>query len=86
MIGLLGGIKAELDLPTILFRRIRLIGIFLGAMTIEWAQQAWEGIVALMEQAGRRPLVDSVYPPEAAREAFGRLRSGPLGKVLVGPM
>jgi NADPH2:quinone reductase len=86
LIGMLGGVKAELDLPAILFRGIHLAGIFMSQYTPASAQTAWRGIVEALAKTGQRPPVDSVFVLDRAPEAFARLREGPMGKVLVGPM
>lgn len=86
LIGMLGGVKAELNLPAILFNGLTLTGIFMNHYTPQMAQDAWSAIVELLDKGGRRPVVDSEFPLEQVPEAFARLRTGPMGKVLVGPM
>jgi NADPH:quinone reductase-like Zn-dependent oxidoreductase len=86
LVGMLGGIRARLYLPEILFRRIRLLGVFLGQSPPEQAHILWQDVVELLQKTGRRPLVDSEFPLNQLREAFSHMRSGPMGKVLLGPL
>ncbi len=65
----------------LLFRRIRLGGV--SDFTAEESQRAWQEVVSLMNAAGTRPAVDSVFPMQRLKEAFARLAEGPLGKVLL---
>ena len=40
-------------------------------------------IVATLDKAGQRPLIDSTFAFEDCHAAFGRLNEGPLGKVVL---
>lgn len=86
VVGLLAGLKSEIEIGSFIFKRIRIIGIAMGAQTPPESQEAWSHIVAMLSQSGRRPPVDRVFPFGQVQEAFARLAQGPLGKVLVGPM
>jgi len=59
------------------------MGVAVGDYTPETAQVAWKEIVARLEAAGRKPVVDRVFPFEEVKGAFARLAEGPMGKVLV---
>lgn len=86
LIGLLAGVRSEIELPTMLFNGLHIAGIFMGRLTPDTARQAWDGIVELLGRQGRRPIIDSVHPIDDVPAAFKRLREGPLGKVVIGPM
>ncbi len=86
VVGLLAGLKSELEIGTFLFKRIHIIGIAMGGQTPAQSREAWWRITELLERADKRPIVDSVFPFEQAPQAFGRLAEGPLGKVVIGPI
>lgn len=86
IIGMLAGIKSEVSIGSFMFKRIHIVGIAVGNYTPEEAQTAWQNIVRIYDTAKLRPLIDKVYPMEQVQEAFAHLSSGPLGKVVVGPM
>ncbi len=82
-VGLLAGLKSEILVGSVLFKRVRIEGVAVGAYTPAESQETWQHIVALLDAAGTRPLVDKVFPMDAVQEAFAYLARGPLGKVLV---
>ena len=82
-VGLLAGFSAEIMLGILLFKRVRIQGVQVGAYTVQESQDVWREIVSRMDAAGVRPLVDEVFPMDSVQEAFAHLRKGPLGKVLV---
>lgn len=86
VIGMLAGIKSEVSIGTFLFKRIHIIGIAVGNYTTDEAQSAWQRIAELYNKADKRPLIDSVYPFDKVQEAFAHLASGPLGKIVIGPI
>lgn len=86
VVGMLAGVNSEISIGSFMFKRIHIIGIAVGNYTAQQAQTAWARIVEILNRAGRRPLVDSVFPLEGVQEAFETLTAGPMGKILVGPM
>ncbi len=83
VIGLLAGRKSELDMGMVLFKQVRIEGVHVGRLTPAEAQAAWTQIVATMNRAGVRPVVDKTFSMKAVHDAFARLAGGHLGKVLV---
>jgi NADPH2:quinone reductase len=83
LVGRLAGPVPNFNTASFLFRRIRLGGVAVGAYTNTESRAAWQQVLELLNQAGARPLVDSVFPFDQLREAFTRLAEGPMGKVLV---
>ncbi len=83
VIGLLAGRAAELDLGMLLFKQVRIEGVHVGKFAPAEAQEAWKKVVAALDGAGARPVIDRVFSMEQVQEAFARLAGGHLGKVLV---
>jgi NADPH2:quinone reductase len=83
VVGRSGGPVPEFNTGTLFFRRNRIGGVAVGDYTPETAQDAWTNIVARLEGAGRRPVVDQVFNFEDVKPAFARLAEGPMGKVVV---
>lgn len=83
VIGLLAGLKSEITLGLLIFKCIRIQGLNIGAYTAQESQEAWTKIVAALDKAGKRPLIDRVFPMAQVQEAFAHMASGPLGKVLI---
>ena len=83
VVGRSAGAVPEFNTATLFFRRNRIGGVAVGDYTPETAQLAWKEITDRLERTGRRPVVDSIFPFEEAKAAFGRLDQGPMGKVLV---
>lgn len=83
VIGLLAGFTSEVVLGHLIFKCISIHGLNVGAYTPVESQAAWAKIVALLDGAGQRPLIDSRFPFEQCHEAFARLDEGPLGKVVL---
>ena len=79
MIGVLGGIKAELEVTRILMRGIRIQGIFVGN------RADLEDLIRCLEANPRiQPVVDRVFGFDEAPMAFEHLASGRhFGKVVV---
>jgi NADPH:quinone reductase-like Zn-dependent oxidoreductase len=62
--------------------------LFMNQWTIHGStmgsEQEWDAVVAQFRTGGLRPVVDSVYPLDAARDAYARLQSGAqFGKVVI---
>jgi NADPH2:quinone reductase len=83
IVGLLAGLAPKLPLGLMIHKGIRVQGLSVSGYSNAEAQAAWDAIVALLAQAGRRPLVDAVFPMDALPAAFDRLAAGPLGKVAI---
>lgn len=83
LVGRLAGPVPQFNTASLFFRRIRLGGVAVGAYSNSESRSAWAGIVELMNRAGAKPLVDSVFTFEKLPDAFERLREGPMGKVLL---
>jgi NADPH:quinone reductase-like Zn-dependent oxidoreductase len=78
LIGFLGG-QAEfaVDAVPTLVRQLTLQGIFVGH------RKAFEAMNRAIEDAGIKPVIDSVYPFAKAPDAFARLDLGPFGKIVI---
>jgi len=83
VVGRSGGAVPEFNTATLFFRRNRIGGVAVGDYTPETAQADFREITRRLEQIGRKPVVDSVFPFEDVKAAFARLDQGPMGKVLV---
>lgn len=83
VVGRSGGTVPEFNTATLLFRRIRMGGVAVGAYSAQAAQAAWREIVDRLDGMGKRPQVDTVVPFEDVKMGFARLAQGPMGKVLV---
>lgn len=83
VVGLLDGLSAELAIGLLIHKCLRIEGLSVSAYTAEEAQAAWAEIVARLDIAKHRPIIDSVHPMERIQEAFARLKSGPMGKVVI---
>ncbi len=78
VIGVLSGTKTDIEITRLLMNSIHLQGIFVGsrAMFVDMNQA-----IALSKI---RPVIDSVYPFDHAKEAFTKLASGThFGKIVV---
>jgi len=83
IVGRLAGPVPEFNTATLLFRRIRLGGVHVGAYNNAEARAAWQHLLELLSITNARPLIDSIFPFEQLPRAFQRLSEGPLGKVLL---
>jgi NADPH:quinone reductase len=83
LVGRLAGPVPSFNTATLFFRRIRMAGIAVGAYAPAQARAAWRAIVALLEPASARPVVDSILPFARLPEAFSRLAAGPMGTVVL---
>ncbi len=77
VIGLMGGLSAELDTVKIMSRQIRLQGIEVGSK--EMFSHMNEALVAHQIH----PVIDSVYSFEDAKSAFYHLEKGATGKIVI---
>ncbi|HYE20504.1 MAG TPA: zinc-binding dehydrogenase [Tepidisphaeraceae bacterium] len=82
-VGRLAGPVPEFNTAALLFRRLRIGGVVVSGYTREEARAAWAQIVEVMNRAGRKPIVDSVWKFEELQRAFEWLKAGPMGKVMV---
>jgi len=82
-VGMLAGPVPQFNTATLFFRRLRMGGVAVGAYTPAESREAWEQLLAVLNKAGARPLVDHVFGFEQLPEAFKRLKAGPMGKVLI---
>lgn len=87
-IGLVGGVKAELDLGRLLRKRARWFGSVLRARALEekatLARRFEDEIVPLFEEGRLRPVVDEVLPMKDVGEAHRRMEaSETFGKLVL---
>jgi NADPH2:quinone reductase len=83
IVGRLAGPVPEFNSAALIFRRLRLGGVAVGAFGPADGQAAWRQIVSTLNKTGARPLVDHIFPFEQLPQAFEQLRRGPMGKVLL---
>jgi NADPH2:quinone reductase len=83
VVGLLAGLTSEIQIGSLLFKRVRIAGISVGDYTPAEAQAAWAKVVETLDRAGTRPVVDRVFAFAQVQEAFAHLARGPMGKVIV---
>lgn len=79
LIGVLGGAKLDAPLGLVVTRAVRLQGVTVGS------RDDFMAMCSAMARSQMRPVVDSVYPFEALKDALAHLQSGKhFGKVCVG--
>lgn len=87
-ISTLSGSQTEIDLRTLMGRRLRLIGSVLRsrsvaekqAITRRFREQFWDQI----ESGGIQPVIDSIYPIQEVEEAHERMRKNQnIGKIIL---
>ena len=88
LVGLMAGSRAELDLPVILHKRLRIFGTVLRARPLEEkitaARALAHHLVPLFERGALEPVVDRVLPLSAAAEAHLHVASNQgFGKVVL---
>jgi len=83
LVGRLAGPVPNFNTAALLFRRLRMGGVAVGACTNAESRAAWKEVLRLLAHAGARPVVDRVFPLEQLPQAFARLAQGPMGKVLL---
>ena len=78
LIGVLGGAKLEAPLGLVVTRAVRLQGVTVGS------RDDFLAMCSAMARVQMRPVVDSVYPFEALKDALAHLKSGRhFGKVCI---
>lgn len=88
LVGTLGGAKAEMDLGTILRKRLRLTGTVLRARSAEEKSRAVrlfaDQVVPLIQRGAVHPTVDSVFDISEVRAAHERMESNAsFGKIVL---
>jgi NADPH:quinone reductase-like Zn-dependent oxidoreductase len=80
MIGVLTGSVAEIDLPLVVMRNVRLQGVTVGS------RDSLERMLSFVWSRGIHPVVDKVYPLAETIDAFKYLESAAhFGKICVTP-
>ncbi len=82
-VGRLAGPVPQFNTASLFFRRLQIRGVMVGAYSAVQSRQHWTQVVQILQKSGARPLVDSVFEFPKLIDAFERLRSGPMGKVLL---
>jgi NADPH:quinone reductase len=82
-VGRLAGPVPEFNTASLFFRRAKLGGVHVGSYTAKESQAVWQATLDLLSKTGSKPIVDSVHPFGSLPLAFERLKSGPMGKVLL---
>jgi NADPH2:quinone reductase len=90
VIGVGGGAQAEIDLLTIMQRRLRISGSTLRARTLidkaVVAAAVEHHVIPLLQARRVRVLLEATYPMDRAGEAYERFaQSGKLGKIVLVP-
>lgn len=88
LIGVMGGIKAELNLAVMMVKRQRIIGSVLRSRPVEEKARIiaefTKSVVPLLADRMIEPLVDQVFPLERVKEAHETMeRSGHFGKIVL---
>ncbi len=83
IVGRLAGPVPQFNSAALIFRRLRLGGVAVGAYGPVDGQAAWKQIVETLAKRDDRPLIDHVFPFDQLPAAFERLAKGPMGKVLL---
>ncbi|MFZ4929897.1 zinc-dependent alcohol dehydrogenase family protein [Chryseobacterium sp. Mn2064] len=77
VIGLIGGLSAELDTVKIMSRQIRMQGIEVGS------KEMFSRMNQALQNYQIHPIIDQVYPFEEAKSAFHHLEKGATGKIAI---
>lgn len=78
LIGILSGLSTEISIPPILMKQIRVQGIHVGS------RSAFEQMNAAITLHKLKPVVDRVFPFEAALDSFRYLEKGDhVGKICI---
>jgi NADPH:quinone reductase len=84
LVGRSGGDTAHMPIADIVRRRACLQGFSLSAATPAQARRAWSAITGLLVQGRIHPVIDSIFPLDAAGEAIRHLvEDRPIGKVVI---
>lgn len=86
VIGALGGTKSSVDPTQLIFKRLQVHGILVALYSDEGVREAWTRILDRLRPMNARVPIDSVFPFGEVLQAFERLRRGPMGKVVIGPI
>ena len=86
IIGALGGTAATIELTRLIFKRLQIHGIQVAMYSDSGLQSAWSDVIQTIEPIQAKIPIDSIFSFEQVPQAFDRLRQGPFGKVLIGPM
>jgi NADPH2:quinone reductase len=84
LVGHSGGGTAHVPVGDVVRRRASLHGFSLPSVTAAQALQAWSAITELLVGGRIHPVIDSIYPLDAAGEAIRHLvEDRPIGKVVI---
>ena len=88
LLGLVGGMKAEVNLAAVLKRRLRIIGSVMRSRSIEEkaevAGRFREGTLPLLESGELKAVVDTILPIEDVRQAHERMEENlNTGKIIL---
>ena len=88
LLGLVGGVKAEVNLAAILKRRLRIIGSVMRGRSIEEKAEVTgrfrERTLPLLESGELKAVVDSILPLEDVRQAHERMEENlNTGKIIL---
>ena len=86
VIGALGGTASVIDPTRLIFKRLQVHGILVALYSDQGVQQAWSSVHQVIGPGHVRIPIDSVFPFGEVPQAFERLRRGPMGKVVIGPI
>jgi NADPH2:quinone reductase len=86
VIGALGCTKSVIDPTRLIFKRLQVHGILVALYSDEGVQEAWHSVQGVVRRTQARIPIDSVFPFGDVPQAFERLRRGPMGKVVIGPI
>lgn len=83
VVGLLADLTAEVSIPLLIHKNLRLQGLSVSAFDAPDAADAWDAILECYEQSSKRPIISRIFTMEEVQDAFEHLRKGPLGKVII---
>lgn len=84
LVGRSGGDTAHVPIAEIVRRRACLHGFSLSAVPPAQSRRAWSAITGLLVQGRIHPVIDSIFPLDAAGEAIRHLvEDRPIGKVVI---
>lgn len=88
VLGLLGGAKVEVDFSTLLKKQLQLVGIVMRSRElidkILMTQRFISETLPLFEQGVLKPVIDSVFPLDQARQAHERMEKNEnIGKIVL---
>jgi NADPH2:quinone reductase len=85
VVGVLAGVEGSIPIPSLMFKRASIHGIQVGEIEPAESRDEFSQIVARLDAANFRPVIDSVFSLDNYQSAFARLRSGVFGKVIMKP-